>query len=207
MLLAVNMPEQEPHVGQATCSISNSLASSIVPGGDRPHRLENRDQVHSLAVFQLAGIHRTAGNEDSGDVAAHGGHEHARHDLVTVGDADQGVKLVRLHHCLDAVGDDLTAGQAVFHAKVPHGDAIVHTDRVEDEGNAARLAHGLFDDFPEFIQMHMAGNDVDVAVGDSNEGLGKVLFFDAGGAQQTAMRRSFDAFFDDIGTEGTRRGG
>ena len=61
---------------------------------------EHVDQVDRLAVGRPAGLHRPAADEDRGDVAAHGGHEHAGHDLVAIGDADHAVEAVGLEHRL-----------------------------------------------------------------------------------------------------------
>ena len=59
----------------------------------------------------LAGLHRPAGDEDSGDIQAHRGIEHARGDLIAVGDADEGIGSMRIGHVLDGIGDDLARGQ------------------------------------------------------------------------------------------------
>ena len=69
MLLAVNIPEQLPQVGQAAFSIASSssaddLAALPLGPGD-----EGVDQVDRLAVVGLAGLHRPAGDEDGRDVA------------------------------------------------------------------------------------------------------------------------------------------
>jgi hypothetical protein len=62
--LAVNMPEQEPQVGQAERSTSATSASDRLVGGHH-HRVDQvellmRDRLASLG---LAGLHRPAGHE------------------------------------------------------------------------------------------------------------------------------------------------
>src|SRR5690606_7387986 len=81
------------------------IADGVVGGGDH-----GVDQIHRLDLavdVDLAGFHRPAGDEHHGNVEAQRGHQHARGDLVAVGDADHGVGAVRIDHVFDAVGDDL----------------------------------------------------------------------------------------------------
>ena len=92
MLLAVNMPEQLPQVGQAAFSISSSSSAEILPSGLLHARHEGVDQVDRLAAGRSPRLHRAAGDEDRRDVDPHRPHEHAGHDLVAVGDADHRVE-------------------------------------------------------------------------------------------------------------------
>ncbi len=101
------------------------------------HAFEDRDQVDNLAFGRAAGRHRSTGDKNGRDVHPHGCHQHARDDLVAVGDADHAVKLVGFDHGFDAVGDQFARGQGIFHPAVPHGDAVVHADGVEFEGHTA----------------------------------------------------------------------
>ncbi len=112
-----------------------------------------------------------------------------------------------LHHRLDRVGDDLAAGQRILHARVAHGDAVVHADRVEDERHAARLADALLDELADLVQVDVAGNDVDVAVADGDERLAEIVVGHAGGAEQAAVGGAGVAQFDNVGShvQNTRR--
>jgi len=145
---------------------------------------EDTDQVDPAPVRGLASGHRAATDEDGRDVQPHGSHEHAGHDLVAVGDADHAVEGVSGDDRLHRVGDQLAAGQGVVHAQVAHGNAVIDADGVELEGDTARFPDGLLDERPELLEMDMAGDDVDVAVADGDEGLGHVLIADAGCLQQ-----------------------
>ena len=58
----------------------------------------------------LASFHRAAGDENNGNVEAHRSNQHAGRDLVTVGDADHGVRTVGIHHVFNGVGDDFATG-------------------------------------------------------------------------------------------------
>ena len=136
--------------------------------------------------FGLAGFHRAAGNEDHRNVQAQGGHQHARGDLVAVGDADDGVGAVGVDHVFDGVGDDLAARQRIEHAVVTHGDAVIHGDGVE----FFRYATGAFD-FPgnqltEVFEVHVARHELGEGVGNGDDRLLEVVIFHPGGAPQCA---------------------
>ena len=65
------------------------------------------DQIQ-MAVIQFAGLHRTAGDEDSRDIEPHGCHQHPRSDLVAIADANHCIGFVGIHHILDAVRNNIT---------------------------------------------------------------------------------------------------
>ena len=202
MLLAVNMPEQEPQVGQPAFSRASNSSPESLPLCRAAAPMKTSIEVDSLAVGRLAGLHRPAADEDRGDIAAHRPHEHAGHDLVAIGDADHAVEAVGLYDRLHGVGNHLAAGQRVFHARVAHGDAVVHADGVEDEGHAAGRADALLDVLPHLVQVDVAGDDVGVAVTDGDERLAEIVIDHAGGAEQAAVQGAGIAEFDHVGTHG-----
>ncbi len=161
MLLAVNMPEQEPQVGQACCFDVGAAGFRSSCRRRLCRRLQRR-VARSIAspVDGLAGLHRPAADEDRGDVHARRAHHHAGDDLVAVGDADDAVEAVGAEHRLDAVGDQLARGERILHADVAHGDAVIDADGVEFERNAARRANGFAHFLADHIQMGMARNDL-----------------------------------------------
>ena len=169
---------------------------------DLAHALEDGDEVAAAAVGLGARQHGPAGDEDRRHVHAQGAHDHARRDLVAVGDADEGVEAVGHGHGLDAVGDQLPAGQRVAHAQVAHGDAIVHGDGVELEGHAPRLAHGLLDHRREDVQVGVARHDVGVRIHDADERFGKVLILHARRPQQAAVPGTLDALLHGVRSHG-----
>ena len=147
MELAVNMPEQEPQVGQAVFQLLQLRSASILPAWQRadaledawpgrsPRRRRSGRPPSARRRRRRSGCStRTAAISMPGD------------DLVAVGDADHAVEAVGRDHGLDAVGDQLARGQRVLHADVAHGDAVVDADGVELERHAARLAHRLLHD-------------------------------------------------------------
>src|SRR5208337_2771983 len=127
------------------------------------------DQVHRLAIGRLARFHRAAADENRRDIAAHRPHEHAGHDLIAIGDADHAVEAMGLNDRLHGVGNYLAAWQRVLHTGVPHGDAVVDADGVEDERHAASRADVLLDQLAHLVQMDVAGNDVGIAVANGDE--------------------------------------
>ena len=121
------------HVGT-----SSSLIAFV---GGRDHRVDQVQRARDRPFeHDLARLHRAAGHEHRGDVEPHRRHQHAGRDLVAIGDAHQRVGAMRVDHVFDAVGDQLAAGQRIEHAAMTHGDPVVHRDRVELLGHAARRA-------------------------------------------------------------------
>ena len=86
--LAVNMPEQEPQVGQAERSMAATSSSVTLVVGGRDHGVDQVERDLLALQHDLAGLHRPAGDEHRRDVEAQRRHQHAGRDLVAVGDAD-----------------------------------------------------------------------------------------------------------------------
>ena len=144
--------------------------------------------MHDLPARRLvlAGLHRAAGDEDGRDIDAHGRHQHARGDLVAVGDANHGVGAVGIHHVFDRVGDQVTRGQRIEHAVVAHGDAIIDGDGIELLGDTARLLDFGRDQLPDILEVHVAGNKLSKGVDHGNDRLAEVAVLHAGGAPKRA---------------------
>ena len=184
MLLAVNRPEHEPHVGQLARSNASNSAALSLPSCFCAAPMKTSITSIVLAVGRFAGLHRSAADEDRRDVAAHGAHQHAGHDLVAIRNADHAVEGVGAEHRLDRVGDQFAAGQRKLHSLVAHGDAVVDADRVEDERHAAGLADALLDELANFVEMDVAGNDVRIAVADGDKRLAEIFFLDTNSPQE-----------------------
>ena len=195
--LAVNMPEQEPQVGQAFSSMramSSSETASLADSAMAVIRSSLRT-VPSTRTALPASIGppetKTVGMfSRRAAMSMPGG------DLVAVGDADQGVGAVRLDHVLDRVGDQVAGGQAVEHAAVAHGDAVVDRDGVELARDAAGLLDGVGDDPADRLEVGVAGDELGEAVGDRDDRLPEVLTVDSGCAQQCAGSRHVAAVGD-----------
>ncbi len=89
-------------------------------------------------------------------------------------------------HVLDAVGDQVAAGQRVEHAAVAHGDAVVDGDGVELDAEAAGRVDDLLHALADVVQVDVAGDELREAVGDGDDGLLEVGVGHAGGAPQGA---------------------
>jgi len=58
-------------------------------------------------------------------------------------------------HGFHGVRDEFAAGQGIAHAQVPHGNAVVHGDGVELEGNPACFPHGHLHRRCELVQVRV----------------------------------------------------
>jgi hypothetical protein len=83
-----------------------------------------------------------------------------------------------------------------------HGDAIVHPDRVEDEGDAAGLPDQTLDEHADLVQVGVSRDAIRVGIDDGDEWLVpiRLRFNGTRGPQQRAVRRPFKTLFDDIRT-------
>ncbi len=201
--LAVNMPEQEPQVGQA----ERSMASDFLVGHPccrrpRPWRRPDRPCGYLAVPLHLAGLHRPAGDEHGRDVEPQRRHQHARGDLVAVGDADHGVGAVGIDHVLDRVGDQFARGQRIQHAAVAHGDAVVDGDGVELLGHAAGRLDLARHQLAHVLQMHMARHELGEGIDHGDDGLAEVAVLHAGGAPQGAGAGHVAAVGGGAGTVG-----
>ena len=162
------------------------VGHGVVGRGD--HRVDEIELlVHDpLDGHRLAGLHRAPGDEDGRDVQPQCGEQHARRDLVAVGDADQRVGPVRLDHVLHGVGDEFPARQRVEHAGVPHRDAVVDRDRVELAPHTAGPRHRAGHQCAEILEVHMPRHELGERVGDRHDRLAEVVVGHPGRAPQRA---------------------
>ena len=200
------MPEQEPQVGQALRSMASTLASAdrIIGGGD--DRVDEIERALLSGEDDLAGLHRSAGDEHRGDVESQRRHQHAGRDLVAIGNAHQRVGAMGVDHIFDAVGDKVARGQGVEHPVVAHGDAVVDGDRVEFLRDAAGLLDFARDELAKVLQMHMAGDELRETVGDGDDRLAEILVLHARGAPQPSRAGHIATVGRGAGTIG-RHGG
>ncbi len=175
--LAVNMPEQEPQVGQAERSMTFDVlvGDPVVGGGD--HGVDQVERLRLAGEHDLAGLHRPAGDEDGRDVEAQRRHQHAGRDLVAIGDADHRVGAVGVDHVFDAVGDQLARRQRIEHAVMAHGDAVIDGDGVELLGDAAGLLDLARDQLAEILQVDMARHELGEGVDHRDDRLAEIASF------------------------------
>ena len=162
------------------------LLVGIMLVGRRDHRVDEVDRFDLALDLDLAGLHRPARDENGGNVEPQRRHQHARRDLVAVGDADQRVGAMCVDHVFDAVGDEFARGQGIEHSVVAHGDAVIDRDGVELLGDAAGRLDLARDELAEILQMHVTRHELREGVGDGDDRLAEVAFLDPRGAPQAA---------------------
>ena len=187
--------------GEHTCTGAACWADGLLQGQDPlvvdgvvGRSVHDIDQVgvlfdRSIRHDRSAGFHGAAGDENRRYVKPQCCHEHARSDLVAVGDADQGVGTVGVDRVLDGVRDDVPGGKGVQHAGVAHGDAVIDGYGVELPGNATCCLNGLGDQSAHLVQVDVAGNELREGIGDGHDGLAEVLTLDAGGTIESTGAR------------------
>ena len=187
MLLAVNMPEQEPQDGQAKSSSIFRRAASILPAWKAP--TPSKTEIRSIASpsgvrpaaigppeTKIVGmLTRIAAINMPGTILSQLG-------MQTMPSKQWARSMVSTQSAISS-----REGSEYFMPDVAHGDAVVHADGVELERHAARLAHGLLDQLAEFLQVGVAGDDIDVGVDDGDEGLAHVGIGDADRFEQGAV--------------------
>ena len=143
-------------------------------------------------------LHRAAAYEYGRDIAAKRTHDHAWCNLVTVRDTYHAVEPVSGYDRFYGICNNITAWQGVAHADMSHGDPIINTNCVEFERNAASFTNRIFYNLAEFLQMHMARNDINVRVAYCDKRLVEVFFLHACCTKQAAVRSTIKAFFNHI---------
>ena len=150
------------------------------------------DQIerHRLAMQDdLAGLHRTAGNEDGGDVEAHRRIQHAGGDLVAVGNAHHRIGAMGIDHIFHRIRDDLARRQRIEHAVMAHGDTVIDRNRVEFLGDTAGRLDFAGNELAEILQMHMARHELRERIDHRDDRLAEIAVLHAGGAPKAARAR------------------
>ena len=168
--------------------------------GSSDHGIDEVERLGLAAEHNLAGLHRSAGDEDCRDVETQRRHQHARRDLVAVRDAHHGVGAMRIHHVFDAVGDEFARGQRIQHAVMAHGDAVIDGNGVEFLGDAARRLDLARHHLAEILQMHMARHELGEGVDHRDDRLAEIAVLHAGGAPEAARARHVAAVGGGAGT-------
>ena len=183
---AVNIPEQDSAGGACgALHLAGELVGDARVGGGH-HRVHQVHGAHQVALLHLACLHGPAGNEDRRNVEAQRRHQHSGRNLVAIGDADQRVGAVGIHHVLDAVGDQFPRGQAVQHAAMTHGDAVIDGDRVELLGDSARALDLSGDELSEVLQVDVSGYELRERIGHRDDRFAEVPVLHSSGAPQAA---------------------
>ena len=182
--LAVNMPEHEPQVGQAERSITCDLVvgDAVVGGGH--HGVDQVDLACSLpphGVILPASIGppetNTAGMFSRSAAISMPGVILSQLEMQTSASAQWALTMYST-----AVGDELARGQAVEHAVMAHGDAVIDRDGVELLGDAAGLLDLARHQLAEILEVDVAGHELREGVRDRDDRLAEIAVLHAGGA-------------------------
>ncbi len=133
------------------------------------YSLEHAGQT-SLFSLHTAGQHGTAADEHRGDIETGRSHQKSRHVFVTVGDHDQGVKLMGDGHALRGVGYQIPGHQRVLHTLMAHGDPVTHRDGGKHYGGSPCHSHTLLHRVHNLVQIHMSRNNLIIRTYDSHKG-------------------------------------
>ncbi len=102
-----------------------------------------------------------------------------------------------LNHRLNAVCDQFTTGQRVFHADMSHGNAIINPNGIKFKWDTPCCTNGFFDKFTKSLQVYMSGHNIDIRVADGNKRFLKIVFTNyTGRTQQSPMWSSLKTKLD-----------
>ena len=185
--LAVNMPEQEPQVGQAERSIVRASSSLTVLSAAAIMASIRSTALRLAAPAHLARFHRAAGDENRRNVQPHRRHQHAGRDLVAIGDADQRVGAMGVDHVFDRVGDQLARGQLNRACRrgpwrCRRRSAMVLNSLATPP--AASISRAT--SWPRSFRCTWPGHELGEGIGDRDDRLAEILVLHAGGAPKAA---------------------
>ena len=144
---------------------------------------------NTIDDYCTTGFHGATRDENCRNVEAKCGIQHARGDLVTVGNADDGISSMGITHILHRVCDDLTARQGIEHAVVAHGNTVIDGNGVEFFCDTASFFNGLLDDVAHIFEVDVSRYEVRVGVGDGDDRFTEIGVFDASGTPEGARSR------------------
>ena len=85
-----------------------------------------------------------------------------------------------LGYCFHGIGNQFPTGQAVFHPGVVHNNAIAHGNSINLKRNTSPLSYTRLRRLCNVTQVHMPGNNLAVAVDDTDK---RLIHFRAVAAQ------------------------
>ena len=158
------------------------------------HCLEHAGKTALLAVYMTC-QHGAAADENGRHIDTGCCHQKSRHILVTVRHHNQGVELMSHSHTLGGIGNQVTGYQGVFHAHMPHGDAVADCDSRKYNRSTAAHGNAKLYGFYDFIQVHMSRYDLIIGTHDADQRLLHLFFCQAQRVKQTAVGRLLHTLF------------
>src|SRR5699024_11021314 len=126
--------------------------------------LEHADDVQVL-VLVAARQNGAAVNINGRDIGPEHAHHAAGHVLVTASDHQDAIHPLPLDAGFNAIGNDFTRDQRVFHALGAHGHAVRNGGRTEYLGVSAVGTDSLNGSVGQLLEAGVAGRDGAVAIG------------------------------------------
>ena len=117
-------------------------------------------------------------------------HNHTGNNLIAVGYQYQTIKAMCHCHGFHTICNEFTAGKAVFHADMSHGNAVANTNGRHFDGGTASHTDTSFYGFCYFIQMKMSGNNFTMSRNYANQRTIQFFFCIPHGIKQAAHRLS-----------------
>ena len=90
-------------------------------------------------------------------------------------------------HGLGGVSDEIPGDQGILHADVAHSDAVAHGDGGELHRRAPGTPDAGLDRLGNFVQIHVAGDDLIVGADHADEGALQLLLGVAQGVKEGAV--------------------
>ena len=87
-----------------------------------------------------------------------------------------------IDHVFNRIGNQVTGGQAIEHAVMPHCDAIIHGDGIELLGHAAGRLDFTRHQLAQVLEVHVARHKLGEGVDHGDDGLVEITVFHTGGA-------------------------
>ena len=157
-----------------------------------PDQLPHIGEGNRIRVLYPPRQHWSPRYQNGGDVQAHRGHQHARHDLVAARQHNHGIKLMRLDHVLNGVRNHFSAGQRITHPLMSLTNSITDGNGRKFPGNAPRLCNAQLHKFCQLAQMIVTGHHLGKGIYHRHHGLFQILGIQAGAVQQSSVGRALN---------------
>ena len=191
------------HAGTGTAPRTGAILQFAKPlPGQRPrldpsYALEHIDQVDGITVMDSR-HHGPSAYHHGGNIETQRRHKHARHYLVAVRHKHKTVEGMGRGHDFDGIGDQLPAGQGIFHAGVAHGDAVTDADRGKCHRRSACHSDSRLHILRNSVEMYMAGNNFVGRIYYPDYRPGQLFVGIAHGLEERSVRRSLKTLFHKI---------
>ena len=145
-----------------------------------------------MGIIYNTGHHRTTGTNNGRQIDSCCCHNHTGNNLIAVGYQYQTIKAMCHCHGFHTICNEFTAGKAVFHADMSHGNPVTNANGRHFDGGTASHTDTSFYGFCYFIQMKMSGNNFTMSRNYANQRTIQFFFCIPHGIKQAAHRGFFN---------------